>query len=293
MKRLAVILTGLFVITHIGMAGTTVVHISDGLSHLVNNNTYQDNIVYLDYSIINNPGTHLEMANGGSIVSIYTFKNSSVTVNGGSINDWLYIKDNGIATVNNGSVNKLAATGDCTVTVNGGIINSIFTYNTSTTIISNGLISNNIQTQNSSEVTISGGTVNNYIHAYNNSTITISGGVTNNNIISHDSGIIDIMGGTINSSFQAYDGTIYLYGNNFSVNSTALSFGDDLRDYGTLGSSGLWLSGPITGILQDGSVLDTYFSVWTDSDAQIIIIPEPATILLLTLGGLALRKKRR
>lgn len=293
MKRLAVILTVLFVITPMGRAGITIVQINDGLHHLVNNYKYQDDSVYLDSGVINDPGTHLEIVDGGSIDSIYAFNKSSVTVNGGSITYLLCMRYNSIATVNNGFVESLAAQYNSTTTVNGGTIKLLSTNHTSTTIIDNGLISNNIQTHDSSEVTVSGGTVNNYIHAYDNSTITISGGATNNTIISHDSGIINIMGGTINSYFRAYDGTIYLYGNNFSVNNTALSFGDDLRDYGTLGSSGYWLSGPVTGILQDGSLLDTRFSIWADSDAQIIIIPEPATVLLLGSGGLFIRKKRR
>jgi len=72
-----------------------------------------------------------------------------------------------------------------------------------------------------------------------------------------------------------------------------LSFGDDLRGYGTPSDIyGYWLSGPISGILQDGSVLDSYFHIWIDSNAQIIIIPEPGTILLLGLGGLAIRKRK-
>jgi hypothetical protein len=265
------------------------IEFKDGLTHDIN---YEiDDTVYVDYQT---PAryTTINWLDGGRIeqpYSLFGFEDSRINVLGGYI-DRLHVSS--IVTVNNGSVNYIAAADNSTLNVTGGKIKGISTYNTSTTIISNGLISNNIQTHNSSEVTISGGTINNYVHAYDNSIITISGGVTNNAIISHDSGIIDIMGGTINSSFQAYDGTIYLYGSNFSVNSTALSFGDDLRDYGTLGSGGLWLSGPITGILQDGSVLDTYFSVWADSDAQIIIIPEPATVLLLGLGMLFLRKRQ-
>ena len=50
-------------------------------------------------------------------------------------------------------------------------------------------------------------------------------------------------------------------------------------------------SGVLTGTLHSGALLNNSFSISTD--ASITLIPEPATLSLLALGGLALLRRRR
>ena len=81
-------------------------------------------------------------------------------------------------------------------------------------------------------------------------------------------------------------------------NTASLKYGDKLSHYGSLdsGSWGINYSGTITGTLADGTALDNPFTVYNIGDfagtADIIVVPEPATLLLLSLGGLFLRKRK-
>jgi hypothetical protein len=47
----------------------------------------------------------------------------------------------------------------------------------------------------------------------------------------------------------------------------------------------------LTGTLLSGEIINTSFERY--GDAQILIIPEPATLLVFGFGGLALRRHRK
>lgn len=124
------------------------------------------------------------------------------------------------------------------------------------------------------------------------SLVTVSGGSIARTIVAYNNSLIDISGGTIGGYLYSYqNGTVNLYGNDFGVGEQTLSYGDSLRDYGVI--NGDFLTGKITGTLQDGSRLSNQFYIsLNDLNADIIIIPEPATVLLVGAGGLLLRRKR-
>ena len=56
--------------------------------------------------------------------------------------------------------------------------------------------------------------------------------------------------------------------------------------YGTLTSN----QGYLNGTLQNGDPIDVYFEV--GSNASITLIPEPATLLLLSLGAAIVKRKK-
>ena len=55
-------------------------------------------------------------------------------------------------------------------------------------------------------------------------------------------------------------------------------------DYGQITAP----SGTLTGMLSSGEPISTDFCIY--DDASIVLVPEPATVLLLTFGVLLLRK---
>lgn len=119
---------------------------------------------------------------------------------------------------------------------------------------------------------ITGGNVGNYgggisfcIAAYNFSTINIYGG----------SMIRGSSGSGISKDIGAYNGsTIKIYGTGFNYS------------YGPINS----ISGNLTGTLSDGTLLDAKF--YQNAPGLIVLIPEPATILLLSLGWIFLKKRK-
>lgn len=126
-------------------------------------------------------------------------------------------------------------------------------------------------------LSISGGSVD-FLQAWHNPTITLSGGSVN---------IIRVGG----------NGIVYLVGTDFKVDGKTLSYGDKVGDFISLTGDGgdPFYFGTITGTLSDGSVLDCDFKIYNTGFnagiADIVIIPEPATLFLLSLGGVLMRRK--
>ena len=264
MKRVMAVCLAVLVFNSVSMAN--VVFIDDGLSHTVNDSTYQNDTVLLDHYSANNPGTHVNLVDGGMVKSLNAENNSTIHMTGGSA-EWLDALFNSNIQISGGSVGCIHASHNATIAMSGG------------TVVGADFIAGD-----NSAITITGGSIGaDLIVAINNSTITISGG-------EFSTGSVLIA--------QEY-GTIYLNGTNFEVGGTPLVYGDRLSQFGTPGTEGggNYETGLITGILADGSALSNTFEVWYDfehpGDAEIFIIPEPATFLLLGFGVLALSRRKR
>jgi len=190
--------------------------------------------------------------------------------------------------------NTLNSPGTHLELVEGGIIDGIFAFKESTVSVTGGIVNWVIDTIGDNTVEITGGSLYGDIVANNNSRVFVSGGYFNEDLYAYDDGIVEVKGGLIKGLLGVYEnGTIYLYGNNFSVNGIGLNKGDDLRDYGVIfPESHEYLRGTIQGTLLDKSVLNNDFAIWADSDASIIVIPEPATLSLFIIGVILVEKKR-
>jgi hypothetical protein len=235
------------------------VHIEDGQNHNIDDARYFEDTLFLDRYISNTPGTSLQLKDGAYLGSfIYAYNNSSIIMDGGSILGGLWGFDNS------------------SLEFNGGIANEgVAVFHNSTAIIT-------------------GGTIEDSTYAGDNARIDIYGGTTSTIYVSK-SAVINVYGGEIKESFRSYEnGTIYLYGSDFQVTAggitTDLTYGDRLSDYGILNDEYDYLTGQITGTLNDSTIFNTQFDIHGVSD--IIIVPEPASLALLLLGGGAALRRR-
>jgi len=280
MRTLLVFCLSILVFNPVAMASN--VYFDNGLTCPVDDDTHKSDTVYLDELIANNPGTHINLVDGGAIFRLYTNNNATVTMPGGYCNE-LKAYDFSSVTITGGAIKgRLQAYNNASVTMSDGSIGTIMLARDNTTInMSGGSIRDGIQLSNYATATVTGGTLA-CLAAWDNATVTMTGG-------------------SIGVGLGIYNnGTIYLDGTDFQVNGQTLSNGDKLSDYGMFfeGVEGWgYYTGTITGTLADGSVLDNEFNIYNTGDnagiGNIIIIPEPCSMVLLGLGGLVLMRKRR
>lgn len=135
------------------------------------------------------------------------------------------------------------------------------------------------------------------VYAYDAADVTMSGGDTDF-LYAHDNAIVTLSGGKVNQDLGVYkNGKIFLAGTGFMVNGQLLSNGDklsdlDLEQHPTNG----YFFGDIFGTLADGSMMYNRFYINNTDDyagtGDIVIVPEPATMLLIAFGGLIARRKK-
>jgi len=247
--------------------------LSDGLVHNFANTDNEFEYYYLDETDdAVNLGTQINILPGGAIWGATAYNNSSVNMMGGTVYSMKY---------HNYSSGNISG-GTCDFTIH--------TNDYSALTISDGNLGL-VGAHGNSSVTISGGRFAENFYAEEHSNVNITGGIFEKYISADFDSIVTLSGGSVEQLTVARNGIIYLDGTNFEISrlgvKTKLSYGDRLRNFGEV----LYLSGE----LADGSMLDgTYCNVGRKSSGtfDIIIIPEPCTLLLLGIGAVVMRRRK-
>lgn len=187
-----------------------VVYIDDGAIHTISD--YRDDSIRLDFTIANEPGTHINLVNRGSINSCFLYNNSTIAMDGGVVESNLRAYDSSFVEINSGTTESLLVSDNASATINGGIIGSITASYNANAIVKNGTIFD--------LTSISSGTTN------------INGGSFLWDVSVGLSAKIKITGGSIGRYLIVnHEGIIYLDGTDFEVNGQALSYGDKVSDF--------------------------------------------------------------
>jgi len=225
----------------------------------------------IDYAIVNHhvrvdyeaPGvqTTLNLLDGSSITEGYhlnAMNNSLVNILGGTVGGSVNAWDSSYVTFSGGSIELgFFGYGNSKITMSGGTVNGTSALGT-------------LHAGESSQIAFYGGRVNGYLFARENSRIDWSGGTVSNDIR------------------LGHNAVLTIYGSDFKVDGIPVS--DNVINSIQGGDLYNETYRRLTGILAKGEILNNQFRV--GGVASIVLVPEPATLLLLGLGVVILRSKR-
>lgn len=268
-----------------------------GATHFSDGNDYIIDYVLDDWALVDagspGQGTHVSIVSGGWVKqSLGVYEDGWATISQGKVGesiergDGIYLNDNSYLDF-----------------LSGDLTCDMFTSDNATMTMSGGLLRYNLNAGGQSDVFVSGGQVLRDLIAYEQSEIVISGGTISGWFGIADDGTATVSGGTFGYGIKAgrYDGSewgltdtgvITFEGMGFAINGVPVNYGDYASSYANpinyYGYPGL--GGTLTGTLANGQSINEPFYIF--SDADIILVPEPSTLLLLGLGAVMLKKRR-
>ncbi len=262
-----------------------VIEFNGGLSHDIDYEINDE--VWVDFELPG-LGTTLNFLEGGSIKSAHlkAFEDSAINVLGGSI---VYLDAMGSSHValSDGFIADFYAYGASKVTVSGGSIEQLYARDNCQVDVSDGSIGELVAFDNN-RMTVSGGSMGEIV-ALLASQVDISGGSIGWLQIT-DTSQVTVSGGFFTKEMQLGGNTVLtIEGSDFAVDGTPVGY---IELTSILGEQ--YNRDPhrrLTGTLLNGDPLDNEFRI--GYSGKIVLVPEPATLLILALGGLALTRKRR
>jgi hypothetical protein len=165
--------------------------------------------------------------------------------------------------------------------VDGGEVSDVEVHEHSEFRMFGGTIEEDIEVYDDARVVISGGSVDEELQTFGNARVTVSGGNLGGEIEADGHSEITITGGTLEFHMSASgDSRIFILGTDFSIDGSPV-------DYGPIPAVPI---GELTGILQNGDPLFTMFMI--GDNGSIILLPEPATVVLLVVSGFVIAGRR-
>ena len=236
---------------------------------------------YVDYLYAHDSST--VNLSGGYVGRLYTIATSTVNMSGGDMGT-LDARDSSTVNVSGGYADDLDALGSSRVNLSNGSVYAIGAYGSSTVDFSGGSV-NYLYVFNSSTVDLSAGDVGSLVIDSATpgyfSTVNISGGYVDRLTTVGRSTTVNLSGGDVGSLTVSDSSTIIFDARNFHLGSGLTLDGQRVLGTGILG--GEWF---------DGTSWSVNITA-NDPGAMIEIVPEPATLGLLALGGLALLRRRK
>ena len=230
--------------------------------------------VYGTFSVSNSSTANIS---DGSIANLDTFGTADVDISGGSM-DNLYTRDSSTVSLSGVSVDDVSVSNSSSVSLSGLSMDDVFAYDSSSVSLSD-VSMDELTAASDSSVEISGGSMDD---VFANGTMSMSG-CTVGRLFARGDSVVEILD-TVIGTFYAQDRSTTTF--------TAREFrlGDGL----TLDVDRLLGTGRLSYESYDGTRHLTVIEN-NHSGATILLIPEPATLSLLTLGGMAVvrRRKRR
>ena len=213
--------------------------------------------------------SQVDMSGGSIHLDIRSYNYSRVNVTGGSIGFMFLIYDSSKVNISGGEILFLKSYDSSHLNVSGGNIETLDSYGSNPVNIFGGSIEN-LRSYDSSRVDIYSGSIDKYLYGL-------------------DSSLVNIFGGLIESDLALWDQSmIKIFGYDFAVDGQPVGYGELTSILGNNPWDDAFRH--LTGTLLSGEFIDTGFLI--GHDAKIILIPEPATILLLGLGGLFIKRRR-
>lgn len=223
-------------------------------------------------------GSTLNMSGGTTLNTLDIF--GTANISGGSIGDYFDAETGSVVNISGGDF------GDNFDAKNGSLVN-----------ISAGSIGNSFDAESGSVVHISGGSFGTAFNPNVGSEVNITGGDFDRFFLNEGSNT-NISGGTYGVTFRNFSGaTVNFFGTEFSIDGEIIP-GLSLGDQFTITDRDVTL----TGLLADGSAIDFDLTAiddgvnhWfaSDSTVTVTLVPEPSSLAMLGLGGLALVRRRR
>jgi len=190
--------------------------------------------------------------------------------------DNLYANDTStVVTPYDGYVGYLYPYETSTVTVSGASVVYLHTYDTSTVAVSGASV-RDLSAYGTSTVAVSGASVD-YVDTYGTSSVDISGGRVDY-VYTNETSTVDISGGSFYVLGAQDSSTVTLHGYDFQPTDGLSLDGNKVVGTGVL--TGKWSDGT------QWSISISVHDVWAN-----IYTPEPATLALLALGGLAVLRR--
>lgn len=233
-----------------------VMYINDGQEHVLDHDW--DLWLWIDYE---SPGmgTSLEIAPGGKVGRLTAYEDSIVRLAGGAISSTFSMPDGG----------------------------SLLAHDRSRIIMSGGSVHRYLDVTDNAQATIYGGGIGNRLHVSGYAQATVHNAVISR-LGATNSGNVDFLGGHISQKiFAGHGATITIHGSDFVLDGTPI-------DFGTLTSinGGNYTNEPVrylNGFSSNGGRITT--ELFIGNNAKVFLVPEPATLLLLSLGTVIVRRK--